>query len=318
MTRSLRPGPNGLPRGQVAEIQRGRLIAAAFEAARELDYERITVAELIRRARVSRKTFYELFADREDCFLAAFEHALSGAGVRARAAYARESGWREGTRAALASVLALMDQEPGLARLCVVEACAAGGRILDRRAAVLDQLAALIDRGRTLAGAGLEPPAVTAEGIVGGIFTVLHARLAHESDELLTDLLGPLMSMVVLPYLGARAARRELSRPTPAHAREQNTARPVKGADPLEGLNIRLTYRTIRVLCAIADFPGASNRAIAEAADVTDQGQISKLLGRLSRLGLVENFGEGSSKGAANAWRLTPRGAQLEARSRWR
>jgi AcrR family transcriptional regulator len=311
---SLRPGPNGLPRAQVEEIQRRRLIAAAIQAVEEFGYPRLTVAKVIGRARVSRTTFYEVFADREECFLAAFEQALSEARALASEAYEREPGWREGTRAALASVLMFMDEEPGLASLCVVEACAAGTRVLRRRAAVLDELAEFIDRAR-LTNSSCQPPGLTAEGVVGGIFAVLHTRISLGSDEPLTDLAGSLMSVIVLPYLGPKAARRELSRPAPviSQQRRRDHAQP---KEPLEGLKMRLTYRTIRVLTAIAEQPGASNRALAADAGIVDQGQISKLLSRLRGLGLVENFGLGQEGGAPNAWRLTARGAQLEQHSR--
>jgi DNA-binding MarR family transcriptional regulator len=71
---------------------------------------------------------------------------------------------------------------------------------------------------------------------------------------------------------------------------------------------MRLTYRTARVLDCVADTPGISNRAVADHAGVSDQGQISKILARLERLGLLTNTGEGHAKGEANAWRLTPLG----------
>ena len=87
-------------------------------------------------------------------------------------------------------------------------------------------------------------------------------------------------------------------------------------SDPLKGLKIRLTYRTVRVLSAAARAPGASNRDLAEGAGIVDQGQISKLLGRLESLDLLENRGEGQMKGAANAWYLTVRGAHLERATR--
>jgi DNA-binding MarR family transcriptional regulator len=99
----------------------------------------------------------------------------------------------------------------------------------------------------------------------------------------------------------------------PAPAR---TRTPARHKDPLEGLNMRLTYRTVRVLMVIAEHPGASNREIAEGSGIVDQGQISKLLNRLARLKLVENLGEGQEKGAANAWHLTARGAQVERATR--
>jgi DNA-binding MarR family transcriptional regulator len=77
---------------------------------------------------------------------------------------------------------------------------------------------------------------------------------------------------------------------------------------------MRLTYRTTLVLEAIAHRPGVSNRMVADLAGVTDQGQISKLLARLERLGLVENTGVGHAKGERNAWALTPLGHQVARR----
>jgi DNA-binding MarR family transcriptional regulator len=157
---------------------------------------------------------------------------------------------------------------------------------------------------------------VTAEGVVGGVFAVIHTRLLDDADAPLTDLLGPLMSMIVLPYLGARAAARELARPAVEVARGREARPRTRARDPLEGLNMRLTYRTVRVLMVIAERPGASNREIAEGSGIIDQGQISKLLNRLARLKLVENRGEGQERGAANAWHLTARGGQVERATR--
>jgi AcrR family transcriptional regulator len=314
-TARLRSGPNGLPRAQVRETQRSRMLSAVVEGVEEVGYAHITVAHVIGRARVSRKTFYDVFADREDCFLAAFEQALAQARLLACEAYERESGWREGIRSALARLLVFVDEEPALARLCVVEALGAGGRVLERRSEVLDELAQVIDRGRLATSATRNPPEITAEGVVGAIFAVLHTRVLEGGKESLTDLLGPLMSMIVLPYLGAKAASRELSRPAPI-PRDRRSRGLARSKDPPEGLNMRLTYRTVRVLMAAAEHPGASNREIAEGSGIVDQGQISKLLTRLTRLSLIENLGEGQQKGAANAWHLTACGAQVERAAR--
>jgi AcrR family transcriptional regulator/DNA-binding MarR family transcriptional regulator len=276
----------------------------------------MTVAQVIGRARVSRKTFYDVFADREDCFLAAFDQALAQARVLVKEANDRESGWREGIRAGLGRLLQFMDEEPGLAKLCVVEALGAGERVLERRAKVLDELARKVDQGRFVMTGARKPPEVTAEGVVGAVFAVIHTRLLDGGKDPLTNLLGPLMSMLVLPYLGARAASRELSRPAPEVHRERRPSTRTRSQDPLQGLDMRLTYRTVRVLMVIGERPGASNREIAEGSGIIDQGQISKLLTRLARLDLVENVGDGQEKGAANAWHLTARGAQVERATR--
>ena len=211
----LRSRPSGLPRGRVTEIQRSRMLAAALEAVEEVGYGRMTVAQVISRAKVSRKTFYDVFADREDCFLAALEQAVSQVGKLVREAYEQEEGWRDGIRAGLAELLVFLDEEPALARLCLVEALGAGPRVLERRAQLLEELAEVVDRGRFVTTAVREPPEVAAEGVVGAVLAVLHTRALEEGSERFSALLGSLMNIVVLPYLGARAARRELSRPAP-------------------------------------------------------------------------------------------------------
>lgn len=313
----LHPGPSGLPQSQVTEIQRSRMLMAAVQAVEEKGYAQMTVAQVIKRARVSRKTFYDVFVDREDCFLATFEQAVGQARALVVEAYAQETGWRESIRAGLARMLLLMDEQPSLAKLCVIEALGAGPRVLAVRARVLDELASVVDRGRSAGGPDTrEPPQVTAEGVVGAVFTVLHTRLIEPRSESLTGLLGPLMSVIVLPYLGARAAGKELSRSAPRTHQRAYEALGGPSRDPLEGLQMRLTYRTVRVLVAIGASPGASNREVAEGADITDQGQVSKLLARLQRLELVQNRGGGQLRGAANAWHLTERGAEVERAAR--
>lgn len=312
-----RPRSGGLSRGRVTEIQRSRMLAAALAAVEEVGYGRMTVAQVISRAKVSRKTFYDVFVDREDCFLAALEQAVGQAGKLVKQAYDGESAWRDGVRAGLSELLVFFDEEPALARLCLVEALGAGPRVLERRAEVLEELAKIVDGGRFATSAVREPPEVVAEGVVGAVLAVLHTRALEETGaDRFTCLLGSLMNIVVLPYLGSRAASRELSRPAPERRRDGEVSARTHSRDPMAGLSMRLTYRTVRVLVVIAEHPGASNREIAERSGVTDQGQISKLLARLARLELVENTGDGQEKGGSNAWHLTPRGARVERATR--
>jgi AcrR family transcriptional regulator len=263
-------------------------------------------------AGVSRRTFYELFEGRQACFLAAFEQAIEHMATKAGAAFRAERSWVDRVRAGLLEVLVFMEAEPELARVCVVEALAAGPGVLERRREVLVRLAGVVDEGRLRARS--EPPALTAEGVVGAVLSVIHARLstplAAGEGGALPAMLGALMGIIVLPYLGPAAARRELGRPLPESL-------PATGAqsvsrNPLENLQMRVTYRTLRVLGVIAESPGASNRHIAERAGIADQGQISKLLSRLEGLGLIENTGEGHARGATNCWRLTARGLGMQ------
>jgi AcrR family transcriptional regulator len=311
-TPQLRSRRDGLPRAPVTEIQRGRMLSAAVELVEEVGYSGVTVAQVIGRAGVSRKTFYDVFANREDCFLAAFEQAVFKATVLAREAYDSESNWQEGIRSALARVLVLMDEEPRLASFVVVDSLAAGATVLRRRAQLLGELARIIDEGRLHGDVADELPRVTSELVVAGVLGLLYGRLLEECEEPLTDLLAPLMGAIVLPYLGAKTALRELSRPAPSSRGTTRTRRLSRDGDPLAGFDLRLTYRTVRVLMAVAERPGGCNREIANGAGISDQGQISKLLARLAGLQLVQNRGQSKATSRPNAWHLTPRGARLE------
>jgi AcrR family transcriptional regulator len=297
------------PRSRVSEIQRQRLLAAMADVSAEHTAGAVTVAHIVAASGVSRRTFYELFSDREECMLAALDQAIERATDAVLPAYGSAGPrWRERIRAGLSALLAFFDEEPTVARLCVVESLGAGPRALERRTRVVRVLIAAIDEGRGEARSGKEAPPLTAEGVVGAVLAVLHARLTAAQRQPLYPLVPQLMSTIVHPYLGQSASEKELHRPAPQIQTKTRT----RTKDPLDGLDMRLTYRTVRVLLAIAEHPRASNRAVAAAADIADQGQISKLLSRLQSLGLIRNEGEGQPRGGPNAWALTARGEEVE------
>jgi AcrR family transcriptional regulator len=296
-------------REQVDEIQRARVLAAVCEVVAGRGAGGATVAHIVARAGVSRRTFYELFADREECFLAAFDAAVERAGARVVPVFAGSGSWQERVRAGLVAGLGFLDEEPELGALCVVHALGAGPRALERRAAVVRGLVDAVEQGAGVVRGGRMPGRLVAEGVVGAVLAVLHTRLVERSAEPLVGLAGPLMGMIVLPYLGSAAAERERRRPVPEGLAPR---RQVVREDPLKGLEMRLTYRTVRVLQAIAADPEASNRLVGDAAGIADQGQTSKLLQRLEHLGLIENsVRSAAGRGEPNAWRLTTRGEQL-------
>jgi AcrR family transcriptional regulator len=316
-SRGSRGGPNGrgkrggaaeVDRGRVAQIQRSRILAAVVDVVGAEGFARFTVEHVVARAGVSRRTFYQEFDDREDCFRAAFEDAAARVSTVVVGGFEqeRQRGWRAGLRGGLTALLRFLEDEPGLAGLLVVDALAAGPDVLESRTGLLAGLARVVDHGRDQPR-GRRPPALTGEGVVGAVFSVIHARLLARDPAPLSELVAPLMSMIVLPYLGPAAAAKELTLPLPDVPRAPNRA-----GNPYEGLNMRLTYRTFRVLEVIGEQPGQSNREVAEAAGITDQGQVSKLLVRLEHLGLIHNHGDRHDKGAPNAWTLTARGRQLQ------
>lgn len=294
---------------RIAEIQRGRILAAMMDVAAELGVGKVSVAEVVERSGVSRRTFYELFMDCEDCFYAAFEQALADARDQGASAFRREKRWQEQIRAGLFALLHFFDAHPQAGRVLLTESLAAGQRTLARREETIAQLIRIVERGAGEGKTARVPTSLTAEGLVGGVVSVIRRRLTEKPCAPLIDLVNPLMSMIVLPYLGAGAARRELKRPIPTLV-PAGHERTVTG-DLFKGAGMRLTYRTVRVLMAIEQHPGASNRLIAEIAQITDQGQTSKVLGRLKRAGILTNSGLGVARGAPNEWTLTPAGRQL-------
>ncbi len=292
---------------QASEHQRIRILSAMVTAASTRGGEPVRVSDIIALAGVSRKTFYALFADREDCLRATVEEGVALAAARASAVDDPEARWVDRLRAGLHALLGLLEEEPELARLCVAQALI-GRAAHPRLDEALEQLASFLDEGRTTPRARTQTPALAAQGVLGGALGLIHARLTVTDSGSLLELSNPLMSMIVLPYLGRAAAHKEQSRPEPAPVSRQRGRTP----KPPEALNFRLTYRTMAVLAVIAARSALSNSEIAERAGISDQGQISKLLARLHHRGLIENTGDGQARGAANAWRLTREGKELQ------
>lgn len=328
----------GFGREHVTEIQRARMISALIDVVSERGRADATVAHVVARSGVSRRTFYEVFDDFEDCFLAALDQSIARGSEYVLDGYDPAEKWRPRIRTALIGLLEFLEDEPAMGRLCVIETLGAGARVHERRAHIVDAMIAVVDEGRLESRAARALPQLTTEGVVGGVLSVLHARLlapsrvssdsvtthgaahpkgarkaggtrrAGQQQDSLLALTGSLMGMIVLPYIGPAAAHQESASPPP----ERRTRARFAAGDPLRGLEMRLTYRTVRVLLAIATNPGASNRDIGAAAGIGDQGQISKLLGRLEKLGLIENSGAGQGRGVSNAWALTKKGYEVE------
>jgi len=298
----------GMAHGQVAEIQRSRLLAAAVAAIERVGYERTTVAQITAHARVSRRTFYELFTNRDECIAAVLQSTAEQIQDELKAAGLQDVAWCERMRLGLWGILCFLDREPGLAHVLVFVAQRGSGSVLAEREAIIHQLAVLVDEGRTgKAGGGCSE--LTAQGVLGATLAIISADLARQGQHKpLTRLFGELLGIILLPYLGSTTTRREQARPAPSPPPATASPGHPTGLDPLAGLQMRLTYRTARILQGIGSHPGASNRQAADYAGITDQGQVSKLLARLERLGLLTNTGAGQLRGEPNSWQLTSKG----------
>jgi hypothetical protein len=253
---------------------------------------------------ISEREFYGVFDNGHECFLAAIDTGLARVSQLVQEAAKCASGWHARIRAGLSALLIFFDEEPGWARLLLGESPRADGADLERRQQALGALArALVTETQAqMDSSGWFVPwsELTAELVVGGVFSVLHKRALEEPSAPFVELAPSLMAFIMAQYPGS-SVNLNAGREGAANSAESH----------LQRLPVRVTYRTTRVLDAIGDSPGLSNRDIAEAAGLIDEGQTSRLLRRLEQRGLVQNVGVGQAYGGANAWLLTAYGKRV-------
>jgi AcrR family transcriptional regulator len=205
-------GRHGLPREAVADSQRVRILAAMIEVVAARGYTDTRVVDVIGTAGVSRKTFYELFDSKEDCFLAAYDILLGRVLEDAETAFALQPGapWPERIESGLRAVLGHLAAHPEEARFALVEVLSAGPKALARRDAALRQFTGFIETGRSESTVDL--PGSTAQTIAGGVSELLYSEVLHGAAARLPARLPELVFLIVLPFLGAERAAEERDR----------------------------------------------------------------------------------------------------------
>lgn len=203
----LPAGRHGLPREFVASNHRDRLIVACVQEVQQRGYGGMTVASIIARAAVSRRTFYEFFDSKEACFLAVYNLIVSHLRQRMEAALAAAPDWPQGVRAAIATQLEFFASEPELARFCMVEPLAAGPPVSSRHRAELGSFAEMLRPGRALA-APPGPREGTEEAVSAGLASLVTRRIAAGRAESVGELLPDLVETVLTPFLGSAEAER--------------------------------------------------------------------------------------------------------------
>src|SRR6478672_7223737 len=190
---------------RVAEMQRAKILAATLSALDQGGFAAATVSRIVTRARVSRTAFYALFSDRDECLTAILDRAVRGVENEFLAAGIAELPWAERVRAGLLVILEMLDREPALARAYVIEAPQGGPLVLAHRAALLRRLASALDGGRAEHSPGAHCTELTAEGLVGGVFAIVHSHLLRRDPRALASLAPELTQMVLAPYVPERA-----------------------------------------------------------------------------------------------------------------
>jgi AcrR family transcriptional regulator len=204
----LPPGRHGLPREFVTHNQRERLIAGIAEAIAEHGYSGTTIAHITRSAAVSRRTFYEHFSSKDECFVAAYDTVMKELRERVTAAFEETEEWPRAIRAGIAAMLEFLASEPNLARLCMVEALVAGPAVVERYDAAIQSFVPYFQRGRE----GRSPEVLarlsptTEEALVGGMVSLISRRIIAGKTEELEDLLPDLVEFTLTPYLGSAEA----------------------------------------------------------------------------------------------------------------
>ncbi|HTT93446.1 MAG TPA: TetR/AcrR family transcriptional regulator [Solirubrobacterales bacterium] len=206
----LPPGRHGLPRDFVVHNQRERLIAGLAEAVAEKGYGGTTIADITRHAAVSRRTFYEHFEGKDECFVAAFDTVTGQLRERVEEAYDSEEEWADGIRAGIGALLTFLASEPNLARLAMVEALVAGPVVVERYDAAVQTFVPYLEAGRDG-----RPQAVldrlsesTEEALVGGMVSLIARRIVAGQTDELESLLPDLVEFTVTPYVGNEEAAR--------------------------------------------------------------------------------------------------------------
>jgi AcrR family transcriptional regulator len=208
--RRLPRGTHGLDPGLVAASQRTRLLEAVGRAVAEKGYAAATIDDIVRGAGVSKKTFYEHFRDKEDCFLAAYEAAADELFARVREAQRASDSWLERTRAGISAHLRWLAAEPALARVFLIEVAAAGPHALERREALRDryagQMAELQADAREEMPALPELPLEVFHAVVAAVDDLVVRRIREAGAEALIDLEPVLLHLQVALLAGPQVA----------------------------------------------------------------------------------------------------------------
>jgi AcrR family transcriptional regulator len=209
----LPPGRHRLGRSFVEANQRQRILDAVADVASLAGYAAMSVEDIISVAGVSRRTFYDTFASKEDAFLAALDGVVEELLGEIGAVYRATTTFPDGVRDCLAAFLRFVTDQPQQAELLLIESLAAGPAAIERRTQTLKTFAEMLRNGAERLTNGRSPPELTAETVVGGIYEVVYSRLIAGEVEQLLELQADLAYSLMQPYLGAEAAMREAAKP---------------------------------------------------------------------------------------------------------
>jgi len=194
----------------VNSAKREKILAGMLEAVGAEGYDATSVRTVLDRTGLYRQAFYDEFADKGACYLAALDAGASRLEAAVAKGGAGGEDWRAKLRGGLAALLQSLEAEPDVGRALFVEVHAAGPEAVARRAEAMKRAADFIDLARGEPGLSESPPPIAAEAVVAGIHAVIHSRLSTGANDGFRELLPVFMHFAVLPYFGAEAAGAEM------------------------------------------------------------------------------------------------------------
>lgn len=201
----LSGGPHGIPRPVVQKIQRDRLMRAMAKTVAEYGYQETTVRRLLGRAGLSRRTYYELFEDKEECFLAAYDEVVNHVLELVGDAYASGESPEERISRGLRAFLQFCSDEPDIARMCIVEVLAAGAAARARRADTMERLASQMEGALQELRGDEKLSKLAAQGLIGGVHELIYTPIDHGEVQDLPDLADQIVATQVTPLVLAKA-----------------------------------------------------------------------------------------------------------------
>jgi AcrR family transcriptional regulator len=203
----LPSGRHNLPREFVITSQRDRLLDAMAQSCAEKRYAEVSVADIVATARVSRSTFYEIFPDKEACFLAAYD-AILGRFVTEviKARQAPELTWPEQIELGIEASMDFLAAEPAFARMCIVDMFSAGPSAQERYLSAVRLIANFVDGGRTQMPGREDVPKSVGTMVVSGAAVVIRAEIVTEQTQNLPDVGADILYSVLVPYMDREEA----------------------------------------------------------------------------------------------------------------
>lgn len=200
----LSGGPHGIPRPVVSKIQRDRLMRAMARTVAEYGYQETTVRRLLGRAGLSRRTYYELFEDKEHCYLAAYDEVVDHVLGLVVEAYEEGGSPEQRIERGLRAFLEFCAEEPDIARMCIVEVLAAGPAARARRAETMERLSDLMSEALEELRGDRKLSKLAARGLIGGVHELIYGPIDRGETQDLPELAEQIVATQVAPLVAAK------------------------------------------------------------------------------------------------------------------